>query len=384
MRIVFFAPFCLLRPTTNRIFDVRMCDALAGQGADVELLHPYYHMKENIAEEDIRKVYGVKNKVRFRLLRTGLRERHPAWWQITVLVAAFASRLPRIVGRGDAVLMSRDHKLLLPAVVLNLLLPERKRLRLVLQVHEVRRGRLYRWLYRRYDAVWTTTPAAREHLMAYAALPEERFVSIRACAPPPEQLTRAEARRRIAYTGDVPLIVYTGKLGRGIAELEYILQAAQLLPGCRFLFTGGKDDTLAYMRQRCAALQLDNVLFSGFLNDVARVRVYQAAADVLVSYYSARDHLVEYNLPQKLMEYMFSKNPVVTPDFPASRPLVNSDTALLVAPDDPAALAAGIRELLDHPDRAALLAAQAADTIRQHTFESLAPGWIRSLQTLSA
>jgi len=381
MRIVFFAPFCLLRPTTNRIFDVRMCDALAGHGANVELLHPYYWMKENIAEAGIRSAYGVKNDVRFRMLRTRLRDAHPAWWQSLVLVTAFAFRLPGIVRRGPVALMSRDHKLLLPAVLLKILLPWRKDIILVLQVHEVRHGRIYRWLYRRYDAIWTTTPAAQQRLESEAGLPAERFVSIRACAPPPESLSRVEARRRIGYSGTKPLVVYTGKLGRGIAELEYILLAAQQLPECMFLFTGGKDDTLAYMRERCSSLHLENVSFSGFLNDVARVREYQFAADVLVSYYSAKDHLVEYNLPQKLMEYMFSGNPVVTPDFPASRPLVNQDTAQLVQPDDPAALADGIRELLKQPGHAAQLAANAWETIRQHTFDALAPGWIRSLQT---
>jgi glycosyltransferase involved in cell wall biosynthesis len=384
MRIVFFAPFCLLRPTTNRIFDVRMCDALAGQGADVELLHPYYYMKENIGEEALRSAYGVRSDLRFRMLRTGLRETHPSGWQTLVLVLAFAFRLPGIVRRGAVVLMSRDHKLLLPAVLMKILMPWRKTIRLVLQVHEVRSGRLYRWLYRRYDAVWTTTPAARQHLEEQAGLPAERFVSIRACAPPPERLTRDEARRRIGYSDAKPLVVYTGKLGRGIAELEYLLLAAQVLPDVVFLFTGGKADTLAHMRERCAALQLQNVRFSGFLNDVARVRDYQAAADVLVSYYSAKDHLVEYNLPQKLMEYMFTGNPVVTPDFPASRPLVNPETAWLVPPDNPVALAEGIRGVLEHPELAARLAANAAETIRHHTFDALAPGWIRSLQTMTS
>jgi glycosyltransferase involved in cell wall biosynthesis len=189
-----------------------------------------------------------------------------------------------------------------------------------------------------------------------------------------------DARRGIGYAATEPLVVYTGKLGKGIAELEYILDAAALLPGVNFLFTGGKAETLAYMKGLCSQRKLYNVQFSGFINDVSFVRVYQAAADVLVSYYSAKDHAVEYNLPQKMMEYMFSGNPVVTPDFPASRPFVNDQTACLVAPDNPAALADGIRKLLADPGLSSQLAQRAKESVQEMTFEKKAVGLLQSLK----
>ena len=388
MKIFFFAPFCLLRPTTNRIFDVRLCDALTGRNADVHLLYPFYSMKENIGEEEIEKVYDTRQPVQFRMLRTRLSEKSPGAWQSLVLISCFSWCLLKIIFSGktnlsQTVFMSRDHKLLLPVVVLRKLSFGFFSSKIVINVHEVKEDRLSKWLYRNYDAIWTTTPAAKEKIRLAMNIPEEKFQSIGACLPPATVISKTEARRRINYSGEQPLVVYTGKLGRGIKELEYILDAAALLPAYRFLFTGGKEDTLAYMNRLCADRNLANVIFSGFIKEVSDVRDYQCAADVLVSYYSAKDHKVEFNLPQKLMEYMFSQNPIVTPDFPASRPFINARTARIVKPDDPHALAEGIRDVVGNKELASQLAAGAFHAAKELTFEKKSVALMESLTNMT-
>ncbi len=64
------------------------------------------------------------------------------------------------------------------------------------------------------------------------------------------------------------------------------------------------------------------------------------------------------NLPTKVYEYMGMGLPVVLSDRPAARALAEEcDCCACVNPDDPAAIAAAIRSLLDDPDRRARMGA---------------------------
>ena len=74
LRIVVFSPYCLLRPTTNRIFDMRLCDSFAGHNVPVTIVYPYAYMKGNISAGKIPKSYGLQHPVGTRMLLTPLRE----------------------------------------------------------------------------------------------------------------------------------------------------------------------------------------------------------------------------------------------------------------------------------------------------------------------
>ena len=110
-------------------------------------------------------------------------------------------------------------------------------------------------------------------------------------------------------------------------------------------------------------------IFTGFFNDSTYVRYYQLAADVLVSYYTSKDHLVEFNYPQKVNEYMTTGNVVVTPDFPATRDVLNERNVIFVKPDDPQALADGLRRAVEDPEHSRRLAIQAKEDLKALTFE---------------
>jgi len=193
---------------------------------------------------------------------------------------------------------------------------------------------------------------------------------------------KEEARRRIQYTGHKPLVVYTGKLGKGINELDYIIDAAEKLPQFQFILTGGKDEAVSYFKNICGKRKIGNISFSGFINDSTFISNYQLAADALVSYYTKQDHVVEYNFPQKLIEYMHTKNPIVTPDFPATRDLINVHNAILVEPDNPAALAEGIRKAVEDKQASAALASQAFKDVEQFSSENRAGRLVNFLNNL--
>lgn len=375
-RIVVFSPYCLLRPTTNRIFDMRLCDSFAGHGVDVTIVYPYTYLKENISKKDIPASYGLENTVTTRMLYTPLRERSSKWEFVFWLTVGFALSSVRLflsglISKKEMVLFSRDPKLLVPALCLKKLLGKFFRVKIIFMAAEVKSTNLFRWVLRHVDGVFAGVSTTRDAIRKLVDLPDDRFVL--SLAPVPvykNDPSKSEARRRINYTSTKPLVVYTGKLGLDVHEVLYLFEAAALLPDYQFLFTGGRPSVVKTIREFCARKGLENIIFTGFFDDSTFVRNYQLAADVLVSYYTAKDHMVEFNYPQKVNEYLSTRNPVVTPDFPATRDVLNAGNVIFVDPDQPASLAQGIRKAVEDKENSKRIAEQAWQDVQHLTFAS--------------
>jgi glycosyltransferase involved in cell wall biosynthesis len=71
------------------------------------------------------------------------------------------------------------------------------------------------------------------------------------------------------------------------------------------------------------------------------------SAHVLVLPNSASAISAAYTSPLKLFEYLAAGRPIVASDLPAFREVIGDEQAVLVAPDDPGALAAALTALRD-------------------------------------
>lgn len=354
---------------------MRLCDGFAGHDQQVTVVYPFTYMKENIAPSAIPASYGLRHAVHRRILLTPLLEHSPSWWRFVVLLAAFSVAALRIcitgiLTRRHTLLVSRDAKSLIPALLLRKLTRGLFPARVVYVASEVKKNRIYRWVVKNSDGVMAGVTSTREAIQKLVPVPDHKFML--SLAPVPEPLidcSKEEARNEIGYSDTKPLVVYTGKLGTDVHELRYIFQAAKQLPEYMFLFTGGRPSAVEAVKSLCREMGVDNVIFTGFFNDSTYVRYYQLAADVLVSYYTSKDHLVEFNYPQKVNEYMTTGNVVVTPDFPATRDVLNDRNVIFVKPDDPLALAAGLRRAVEDPEQSGRLAHQAKEDLKALTFE---------------
>jgi glycosyltransferase involved in cell wall biosynthesis len=187
------------------------------------------------------------------------------------------------------------------------------------------------------------------------------------------QTTRVSSRKTLGIKTAAPLVVYTGKIYPGMAELSYLLEAAARLRECHFVLTGGQPAAIQAIQVDLGKRDISNVTLTGFLERPEAIRYYQQAADVLVSYYSARDHpYAHHNLPNKLAEYMSTGNPTVVADFGAVRDIARPATAVLVEPDKPAALADAIARVVSQPAAFRERAQRARALMRQRTYERVA------------
>jgi len=382
LSILVYSPYCLLRPTTNRIFDVRLCDAFSENGEEVTIVYPYTYMKDNIRRKDIPGYYNTQSPVKTRMLLTPLGEHSHKLLRFIFLMAGFTfstvvSGIRNLSERKQLVFISRDAKSLLPPLFIRKILGKLCDWKVFFMAAEVKQSAIFKYVIRESDGILAGVSTTRDAIRKINPVEEDRFLL--SLAPVPVYKNdpgKSEARRFISYDSSHPLVVYTGKLGLEIRELIYLLEAAGELPDYKFILTGGRQRVVDQVRNYCREKGINNVILTGFFEDSRKIRNYQLAADVLVSYYTEKDHMVEFNYPQKINEYMTTGNPVVTPDFPATRDVLNANNVLFVQPDNVASLTEGIRKLVEDKDLGSKLASQALKDVGKLTFSSKAAEFI--------
>lgn len=367
---------------------MRLCDSFAGHGVPVTIVYPYAYMSVNISSRDIPKSYGLEHSVNTRVLFTPLREKSSKytflfWMMIGFSFSTLRLFVSSLFSQKQTVLFSRDPKLLVPALWLKRIFGKLFRAKIIFMAAEVKDTALYRKVVEESDAVFAGVSTTRDAIRKIANVPEEKFIL--SLAPVPvykNDISKSEARKIISYDSDQPLIVYTGKLGLDVLEVKYIFDAALLLPDYQFLFTGGRPKVVDEVKKYCEGKGIRNVIFTGFFDDSTFVRNYQLAADVLVSYYTSNDHMIEFNYPQKVNEYLSTRNPVVTPDFPATRDVLNERNVIFVEPDNPVSLAAGLRKAVEDKAKAKTIAEQAWKDVQNLSFESRTRELLLFIQSL--
>ncbi len=166
--------------------------------------------------------------------------------------------------------------------------------------------------------------------------------------------SKSEARNRLGLPQDVFVALYVGAF-QGWKGTDTLFEAAGLLPqGAKVAAIGGRPKQIQEMRGR-----YPSVLFLGE-RPYRELADNLSAADICILPNTGRDPVsVRFTSPLKLLAYMAAGKPVVASDLPSVRELTGDDAALLVAPDDPSALAEGIQQLASDAPRAARLATRA-------------------------
>jgi glycosyltransferase involved in cell wall biosynthesis len=144
-------------------------------------------------------------------------------------------------------------------------------------------------------------------------------------------------------------VVYAGKL-MARKGLPLLIAAMRHLPGRRLCVVGGLPEEVAASRALARDDEIESRIdFTGFV-EPWRVQDYLARARVGVCPLEPDASIISerFTSPLKLLEMMAQGVPVVASDLPVTRAIVtHGESAVLVRPGDPAALADGIRTLLD-------------------------------------
>ena len=168
--------------------------------------------------------------------------------------------------------------------------------------------------------------------------------------------------RKENQLSDQPVIVYTGNL-ESYQGVDMVVEAAptvcQSFPDCRFLLVGGQADQIAQLNQRAVELKVSTQIIFAGIRPVHEMASYMEAADILIS-----PRKEGTNTALKIYSYMQSGKPIVATDMATHTQVLDSSSAVLVAPT-PDAIASGILDVLSDKTRADQLGATAARCVEE-------------------
>ena len=184
---------------------------------------------------------------------------------------------------------------------------------------------------------------------------------------------RQESREQLGIPEDLKVVCYTGHLYRWKGA-HALAEASRRLPGDYLVkIVGGTADDVREFRSYLDERGLTRVKLEGWVPP-EKVIPYLAAADVLVLPNSASDvRSSHYTSPMKLFEYMAARRPIVASRLPSLEEVLrHEENALLVDPDNPAALAEGIQRAASSEPLAKRLVEQAWDEVQGYSWEARA------------
>jgi glycosyltransferase involved in cell wall biosynthesis len=364
---------------------VKMCEAYADAGLEVELWHPRRAQGDAaLGRTTVFDYYGVPETFRVRTLPNVDVIPAESWFP-KALFPSFVgmhdllwgwSAARRARRRPPALCHTRD---LFTAFWLG-----RAGLPVVLEVHVPPAGpgrRLMRDLASRPSlrGVVALTEGSRDALLALDVADRKMVVlgsgvdtrSYRALPG------RDECRAQLGLPKDRLVIGYVGRfqtlgMEKGLpvllsafGRLRTRYDIAPLL-----LCVGGPMDVVPAYREAAVAAGAhpDDVLFVDRVGST-EVPTWITACDVGVIPFPRGDHFARYASPLKVFEFMAAGVPLVASDLPALREsLTHGRNAWMVEPEDPEALAAGLAHLLDDAGLRARLRAQGERDVVQHTW----------------
>lgn len=161
-----------------------------------------------------------------------------------------------------------------------------------------------------------------------------------------QNIEKSEARVSFGLSQDKSIAMYCGHLykGRGIG---YILDAAKSLKNVMFMIVGGFSSDVSYWENHVKNMGLDNVIFTGFVEN-KMVPTYLKAADVLLMPYTRDTPTYKWMSPLKLFEYMAAGRPIIATDLEAIKNKIkNMETCIIVKEKSGEEIANAIRLIMD-------------------------------------
>ncbi|MBI3763487.1 MAG: glycosyltransferase family 4 protein [Chloroflexi bacterium] len=393
MRFVYLANVRLPGEKAHAIQIMQTCAALAAQ-VDVCLVHARRTTRPWLRQvTDLRSYYGLPCDVRRRTIpsldlfylpsRLPFR-RLPALRFVFVIqmLTYHLALIPFLLKSRADVYYTRDT---MTAALLVLL---RRNCRVFLETHSFPSSRsgltLQRWLVGHVSGLIVLTQELAKHYAQLGCPPRRIAVVPDAVdAEAFEQCSATDSRQRSGIEPGDAIIMYVGQMysWKGV---DVLVAAASKLPAkCQVWLVGGTPEELPRVEKLIGDLAARNVTLKGYVTP-SEVPGYLSLASVLVLPNSGKADVSRYyTSPLKMFEYLAAGRPIVASDLPSLREVLrDGENALLFRADDPDALAAAIRCVLEDASLAERLARQGRSDAKAYSWPARARAILQFIDSL--
>ncbi len=383
MTIIYPVPEILPDPRARFIQIMNTCHALAKAGAEVILMAG---LRKGFTKESVLSFYGMSEHPRFTLIHMPIlrreQQRHLrlSWHGVFHFSLLVYLLITGVCRDRQTVLFIRHIKLA------GFILKFRGFIKnpMLFEAHEIfsmdagnarKRERIKNLedkVHRGADAIVSISHSIRAYLMT-AGIPAESIHVV-------QNGIESEWFGRVESESPGSYICYTGSLypWKGV---DTLIAAVKYLPGEKLLIVGGGGRIGELKELARSEGVADRVEFVGPVpRRIIQEYLSRARVAVLPNVPSAPS---QFSSPLKLFEYMASGIPVVASDMPTFQEvLTHGKNAVLVTPGDPAALANGIRMLMDDPELASRIARAAKEDARNYTYDKRAEKILNIIKAL--
>lgn len=362
MKLVYIANIRLPTEKAHGIQIMKMCEAFAGRGIEVELLVP---KRWNDLQGDPFEFYKIR-KV-FRLTRVPCLD----FVNFDVAGIGFAVSTLTFLIAAKFYLFFRPYDILYTREKLSGLFFRNT----VLELHSLpeRMSGIYKFLLHRISRVIVLTSFTKAHL-AEAGFIQER-ISVMPDAVDIDEfnpdISKEAARMKLGLPAGKKIILYTGSF------LLYKWKGGDLLPAAAeflsddylFLLVGGHPWEIEKFNK---SLKLKNTLLIPYVRHET-IPYYLKAADILVLPNRSGNKASEmYTSPLKLFEYMASGRPIIASNIASLREILTGDDAVFFNSDDARDLARAISSLAGDKKMQEQLSRHAYSKVSQYTWDKRA------------
>lgn len=366
MKLIYLANIRIPTQRAHGYAILKMCEQFAEQGAQIELVVPN---KKNNIEADPFDYYSLEHNFKITRLpavdflgRVFFGKRLFFWLDVVLFYLAFKSK--RYSASGDKNIYTRDYFLawLLPA----------KKYSVFLELHDLPSASfILKKAAKKARKIIVISRGLQDDLIKIGVEKEKIFI-----APDAVDLekfniniSQEEARRKISAPADKKIIVYTGHL-YGWKGADVLAEAASCLKEVLVLFVGGIGKEVEDFKDKYK--ERSNIRLDSFQKR-EMMPFYLKSADVLVLPNKKGEKISEkYTSPLKLFEYMASGVPIVASSLPSICEVLDESNSMLVEPNDPEKLAAGIKAFLGDRALGEKLAQKAFQTVGECTWSKRA------------
>lgn len=175
------------------------------------------------------------------------------------------------------------------------------------------------------------------------------------------------------FEKDADKILYLGHLylQKGV---DILVKALKYLPNRKLIIVGGnKKSDIERVRKISSDLEVDNqIVFAGCVPHSKVEKYFKGMGVAVIPIINTVGRRL-FTSPMKLFEYMAANIPIVASDLPSMREILeNGNTAVLVEPENPEALAGGIQKVLEDRKFAQKIAENAYKKVKEYTWENRA------------
>jgi len=184
-------------------------------------------------------------------------------------------------------------------------------------------------------------------------------------------ISKDDARVKLGLPRDKRIIMYSGSFFRyGWKGVDILLSSIQYFDSNYVFVLLGCDEKEKEDIEK--KYKLDN-LWLVTRRPHREMAIYLKSADVLILPNKSGDITSEnYTSPLKLFEYMAANRPIVASDLPSIREILNERNAILIKPDDPFEIVKGIQRVFMERDSADILSEQAFMEVKKYSWEKRA------------